>query len=75
MAEYQLRIECRDCILTYADEEMQRNAALTGENMDYVMTVLFMLRNDYQRHIERNDITFVPDQAVVDYLESIKPWL
>jgi hypothetical protein len=54
---------------------MQRNAALTGEGRDYVMTVLFMLRNEYKRHLDTNQITFIPNQPVLDYLDSIKPWI
>jgi hypothetical protein len=70
----QLREECRQIILLYADEETQRNAALTGEHKDYVMLVLFMLRNEYKRLSASGEISFTPSSEIIAHLDSIRPW-
>lgn len=69
-----MRTECRDAIYNYADEETQRDAALTGENKDYVNLVLILLRDQYHIQVAAGETTFsVPDDTAV-FLTEECPW-
>jgi hypothetical protein len=60
--------------MAYADEEMQRNAALTGQDDIYVITVLTELRNEYALQLAQGKTSFVIPKSVSAGLDAIKPW-
>jgi hypothetical protein len=64
----------RDLILSYANEEMQRNAALFGEHKGYVNIVLTLLRDDYREQVEKGNTLYSPNPEHIAYLDSIKPF-
>lgn len=65
---------CRAAILSYADEEMQRNAALLDEHKEYVELVLRLFRDQYMFQKEAGNTVFVTPVEVEEYLDSIKPY-
>ena len=69
-----MRQQCRQAILQYADEEMQRNAALTGEHKEYVTIVLKLIREEYHAQVIAGNTEFVLPQHIVQTLESMKPY-
>jgi hypothetical protein len=69
-----MKVEARNTILLYADEEMQRNAALTGEYKEYVTLVLQLLRDDYREQVENGNTTYVVNERTLDFLDSIRPF-
>ena len=66
--------QCKAKILEYANEEMQRNAALTGEHKEYVNTVLTLLRDEYHNQVVAGETTFTVPTEITNLLNSIKPW-
>lgn len=66
--------QCRQAILSYANEEMQRNALLFGEHIEYVKLVLQLFRDSYHEQVNQGATTFTIDSIITDYLDSIKPW-
>lgn len=66
--------QCKTKILEYANEEMQRNAALTGEHKEYVSTVLTLLRDEYHKQAAAGETTFTVPSEITNLLNSIKPW-
>ena len=66
--------QCKTKILEYANEEMQRNAALTGEHKVYVSTVLTLLRDEYHKQVAAGETTFTVPAEITNLLNSIKPW-
>ena len=66
--------QCKAKILEYANEEMQRNAALTGEHKEYVSTVLTLLRDEYHNQVATGETTFTVPTEITNLLNSIKPW-
>jgi hypothetical protein len=69
-----MKVEARNTILLYADEEMQRNAALTGEYKEYVTLVLQLLRDDYRAQVANGSTEYDVDERTLEYLNSIKPF-
>jgi hypothetical protein len=69
-----MKAEARNMILLYADEEMQRNAALTGEYKEYVTIVLQLLRDDYKDQVENGNTAYVVNERTLDFLDSIRPF-
>lgn len=69
-----LRVQCRAAIIAYADEEMQRNAALTGQDDLYVITVLTELRKEYAIQLAQGRTSFVVPKSVSAALDAIRPW-
>lgn len=70
-----LKTECRDAIYSYANEEMQRNAALTGEHKEYVNLVLTLLRDSYKEQNLAGATTFTIPPEIVSILDEASPWL
>jgi hypothetical protein len=66
--------QCKQTILAYANDEMQRNAALLGEYKEYVTLVLKLFRDDYHNQVNQGATEYIAPQHVKDYLDSIKPW-
>jgi len=66
--------QCKQIILAYANDEMQRNAALLGEHKEYVTLVLRLFRDDYHNQVNQGATEYIAPQHVKDYLDSIKPW-
>lgn len=69
-----MKEQCRQAILNYANEEMQRNAILLGEHTKYVQIVLQLFRDSYQEQIQNGATEFIIDPIITQYLDSIKPW-
>jgi hypothetical protein len=69
-----MKAEARNMILLYADEEMQRNAALTGEHKEYVTIVLQLLRDDYKAQVANGNTEYVINEHTLEFLDSIKPF-
>ena len=65
---------CKAAIMSYANEEMQRNAALLGEHSDYVTMVLTILRDLYRSQKEDGATEFVVPVELEQYLDSMKPF-
>lgn len=66
--------QCKLIILSYADEQMQRNAALTGENKVWVNTVLTLIRDEYHIQVNRGDTEFILPSSISNQLDSTKPY-
>jgi len=69
-----MKEQCKLIILSYADEEMQRNAALTGENETYVNTVLTLIRDEYHIQVNSGATEFILPSNISDTLDAMKPW-
>jgi hypothetical protein len=69
-----MKEQCKLIILSYADEEMQRNAALTGENKIYVNTVLTLIRDEYHIQVNNGAKEFILPSKISDTLDAIRPW-
>ena len=70
-----LKTECKNAIYYYADEEMQRNAALTGEHIEYVKLVLILLRDSYREQNLAGATTFTIDPVIASLLDKECPWI
>lgn len=69
-----MRTQCQQAIYSYADEQMQRTAALTGEHAEYVCLVLTLLRDEYHAQVASGATQFtVPDQIHQTLVEA-SPW-
>jgi len=66
--------QCKLIILSYADEQMQRNAALTGENKVWVNTVLTLIRDEYHNQVTGGATEFILPSSIADQLNSTKPY-
>lgn len=66
--------QCKQYILQYANEEMQRNAALFGEHKDYVEIVLKLFRDDYKAQVDAGATEYIPDPKIIETLDAMKPW-
>jgi hypothetical protein len=69
-----LRTECQTAIYSYCNQECQVDAALTGENKEYVNIVLQLLRDLYKEQNANGDTTFTVPDAVNDFLLAECPW-
>jgi hypothetical protein len=69
-----IREQCKQAVLQYADEEMQRNAVLFGEHKEYVIVVLQLFRDEYQKQANAGATEFVTPQHIIDILDQMKPW-
>jgi hypothetical protein len=69
-----MKVEARNMILAYADEEMQRNAILFNEHKEYVTIVLQLLRDDYKDQVEKGNTEYVINEHTLEFLDSIKPF-
>jgi hypothetical protein len=69
-----MRTQARNMILAYADEDMQRTAALTGEHTSYVNIVLTLLRDDYKAQVANGNTEYVINEHILEFLDSIKPF-
>lgn len=70
-----LKTECKNAIYHYADAEMQRNAALTGEHKEYVNLVLTLLRDSYKEQNLAGATTFTVSEEIAAILTEESPWL
>ena len=70
-----LKTECKNAIYHYADEEAQRNAALTGEHIEYVNLVLTLFRDSYREQNLAGATTFTIDPLIASLLEEECPWI
>ena len=66
--------ECHDAILSYANEDTQRNAALTGEHKDYVTLVLILLRDEYKQQKTDGATSFIVPDYIAKTLNEECPW-
>ena len=66
--------QCKIIILSYADEQMQRNAALTGEHKTYVNVVLTLIRDEYHIQVNNGATEFVLPSSISNELNAMKPW-
>lgn len=66
--------QCKNKILEYANEEMQRNAVLFGEHAEYVKVVITLLRDEYHRQVEAGETTFTVPTEITTTLNSLRPW-
>lgn len=66
--------QCKNKILEYANEEMQRNAALFGEHKTYVNIVVTLLRDEYHKQVDAGETTFTVPTEITNTLNSLKPW-
>lgn len=66
--------QCNNKILEYANEEMQRNAALFGEHVTYVNMVITLLRDEYHKQVDAGETTFTVPTEITNTLNSLKPW-
>ena len=69
-----MKEQCKLIILSYADEEMQRNAALTGENKIYVNTVLTLIPDEYHIQVNNGAKEFILPSKISDTLDVMRPW-
>lgn len=69
-----MREQCRAAILEYADEETQRNAALTGEHAVYVQLVLQLMRDQYHQQQADGAVAFVVPDDIATILTEARPW-
>lgn len=69
-----MKEQCKLIILSYADEEMQRNASLTGENKVYVNTVLQLIRDEYHSQVNSGATEFILPNSISNELNAIRPW-
>ncbi len=69
-----LEAGCKAAIMSYANEEMQRNAALFGEHSDYVTMVLTILRDLYRSQKEAGATEFVIHSDIATLLDDHKPF-
>ncbi|MDA8978414.1 hypothetical protein N9F67_00925 [bacterium] len=69
-----MKEQCKLIILSYADEEMQRNAALTEENKIYVNTVLTLIRDEYHNQVNSGATEFILPSKISDTLNAMRPW-
>ena len=69
-----MKEQCKLIILSYADEEMQRNSALTGENKVYVNTVLQLIRDEYHSQVNSGATEFILPNSISNELDAIRPW-
>jgi len=65
---------CKAAIMSYANEEMQRNAALFGEHLEYVTWVLRLFRDEYHHQRIIGNTEFVVPDYIDEYLASMKPF-
>lgn len=69
-----MKQQCQTAIYNYADEETQRNAALTGEHKEYVLLVLQLMRDEYHKQVQAGATEFtVPDQINLILTDEC-PW-
>ena len=66
--------QCKNIIYTYADEQCQRNAALTGEHADYVRLVLQLVRDEYKNQVAAGATEFVLPDQIKQTLDQARPW-
>ena len=66
--------QCKTIILSYADEQMQRNAAITGEHKTYVNVVLTLIRDEYHTQVNNGASEFVLPSSISSTLDGMKPW-
>ncbi len=69
-----MKEECRAAIYGYADEETQRNAALTGEHAVYVLLVLQLLRDQYHAQIANGATSYMVPPDIDAILTSERPY-
>ncbi len=65
---------CKAAIMSYANEEMQRNAALFGEHLEYITLVLTLLRDSYRSQKEDGATEFVIHSDIATLLDDHKPF-
>jgi hypothetical protein len=68
-----MKIQARNLIISYANEDMQRNAILFGEHLEYVTMVLLLLRDDLKQQIA-NVSTYIINKDITDILDKEKPY-
>ena len=69
-----MKQQCQQAIYTYADEECQRNAAITGEHAEYVRLVLQLLRDEYKNQVAAGATEFQVPDAIHELLTQECPW-
>lgn len=69
-----IKTECQEAIYNYVDEETQRNAALTGEHLQYVLLVLQLMRDSYHTQVAAGATTFTVPEDIALVLTEECPW-
>jgi hypothetical protein len=69
-----MRNQCQQAIYSYADEQCQRNAALTGEHAEYVRLVLQLLRDEYKVQVTAGATEFTVPEGIHELLTQECPW-
>ncbi len=64
----------RNKILEYASQEMQTNAVLFNEHIEWVTTVITLIRDDYHAQVKAGAEEFVLSSDIQTYLDNNKPW-
>jgi len=68
-----VRDDCEASILSYAPAFRQRNAALLGEEVQYVATVLQLLRDRYHELVAAGATTWSVPAQIDQTLTDMKP--
>ena len=69
-----MREQCQTSIYSYANLDMQQNAAITGEHKNYVLLVLQILRDNYRDQVMAGKTEFIIPEDTKAFLDSQKPW-
>ena len=69
-----MKTECMASIYSYASQERQNNAALTGEHLPYVSVVLTLLRGHYHQLLDGGVSEWSIPDYMVETLNSMKPY-
>ncbi len=68
-----MRAACEAAIYVYAPPFRQRNAALTGEQRDYVGVVLILLRDRYHELVAAGETTWSVPAQITQTLTDLRP--
>ncbi len=69
-----MRDEGRAAVLGFVDADTQLNAALTGENKEYVMLTLQLIKDDYHEQVKKGKANFTLSPKVAATLNELRPW-
>jgi hypothetical protein len=68
-----MRAACEAAIYVYASPVRQRNAALTGEQRDYVELVLILLRDHYHALVAQGATEWSVPAQITQTLTDLRP--
>lgn len=69
-----LKEQCEATIIQYVPYYRQTNAALYGEHKEYVEMAVKLMRDYYHHLVSQNATEYVLEQAIIDWLDSNKPY-